>query len=102
MTSIIRKGPFSRAEFCEETDDGDFIDWIAEARRNTGVWVIRQPAVGSEDEMSISGQMFEFTEDTEPDQLLVMTPDEREAMGMSDKAYQRLNILLALNDEGRK
>lgn len=89
--SIIRKWPIARAEWT--TEEG--IDWIAEARAGTGVWVIRSNndydrANGIE---SLRGVMVDFP-DEEGSLMLVMSPKQREDLGMDDRTYHELNLRL--------
>jgi hypothetical protein len=96
-TCIINKSAFARAEMY---GDGTF--WIAECRRNDGTWVIREAADGADDGPAIFGEMFPFPEDCSGVMLLVMTAEERDALGMSDRTYQELNALLRKDDAARQ
>lgn len=107
--SIIRKWAFARAEVYDENG----VAWIAEARAGTGTWVLRDPdAVGDPDGQipvddlgreqqprGLRGAMFPFTD--QESMLLLMTTEQREALGMSDATYQAINVELGLDQRRR-
>lgn len=87
--SIVRKWPIARAEWM--TDEG--VDWIAEARAGTGVWVIRgtgdyDRATGVE---TLRGLMVDFPEE-EGSLMLVLSQRQRDEIGMDDRTYHELNL----------
>ena len=101
--SITRKWSFARAEII----DSESVCWIAECRSGTGTWVIREiddasvkideaQDLGDSLPLVIVGSMFDFAEGT--DMLLVMTAEQRSALGMSDETYQALNVALGLDN----
>ena len=97
--TIIRKWDCARAELITD----ELVCWIAETRANTGTWVIRE-GLGEGNEAviypeipgtadSIIGAMFPFDDELQG-QLLVMTQEQREALGMPLKVYEKLNDML--------
>lgn len=95
--SITRKWPIARAEIYDE----DGVEWIAEARAGTGVWVIRdgndEKALPDRSE-TLRGLYVDFP-DQEGGLMLVLTPAQREDLGMDDRTYHELNVALSRDFE---
>ncbi len=97
--AIIRKWDCARAEYITD----ELVCWIAETRAGTGTWVIREGIGENNERMTypdvpgtcepIVGAMFPFDDEHEG-QLLVMTPEQREALSMPDEVYEELNRIL--------
>jgi hypothetical protein len=86
--SIDRKWAFARTVVW---DHDTCNPWVAESRAGTGTWVV--VANDPTDPDNVSGRFFDFDDDHEGT-LLYMTPEQREAMGMSDAVYAELNAAL--------
>lgn len=82
--------------------DQDGVAWIAECRANTGTWLIREDeSVTIADDLDreckpqgIRGAMFPFVQ--EAGLLLMMTPEQRKDLGLSDATYHEINVELSL------
>lgn len=114
---IADGSPCARAEVYDgdELDDTPGTSWIAEVRWRQGAWVIRDnlgddPPVSIPDDAVVKNRIH----DVEPlrggwfpwveghnEMLLLMEPEQRAALGMSDAVYQQLNVDLRLDFEKR-
>ena len=99
--SYQRKWAFARAQVWDEG-----VLWLAESRAGSGTWVIREvddedpPSLALVDALvegemveGLTGAYFPFHGDHQGI-LLYMTPEQREALSMSDAAYAEIEAAL--------